>query len=147
VAIQTDPQYRPRFTPEIVSGDAYAVLGDITPDQTYLETLPHSYYRYHPGDFFVPGAPGWVLDQKWENPLMCIWGNGLLLAPNRGFQPFPSTPPIDCGFIERTARPWGTSSPGWIVPVMQEMSAEIQDTEGFQPLANIDFQQTVSGDY
>ena len=147
MAVQTDPQYRPRFIPQIVSGDAYAVLGEITPDQTYEETLPHAYYSYHPGDFFVPGAAGWVLDQKWENPLMCLWGNGLLLAPNRGFQPYPSTAPIDCGFMPRTATPWGTTSLGWNVPVLQEYSQETVDTGSFQPLPDVEFAPTISGDY
>jgi len=49
---------------------------------------------------------------------MCQWGNGLLLRPNRGFQPFPAVAPLDAGWRPRTATPWGTAlDPATTVPL------------------------------
>jgi hypothetical protein len=141
MSVQTDPTERARLFPEVVTGRRINdVLGEVTPDQAPWLATPSAFYSYHHGDVFFPGAPGWVLDQKTETPLMCQWGNGLLLAPNRGFQAYPPVAPYQTpANLVRLAAPWGTFSPEWGVPIVQEHSRETQDTAGFNLLPNYNF--------
>lgn len=151
---------------EVTGGDLYGTLGEVTPSQPAspdqatqfaptgnaipVQVSPHDFYSFHLGDLFFPGAPAWVLDQKTETPLVCLWGNGLLLAPNRGFQAYPAIPPIYHPTLPRVATPWGAAAAyPWGVPVLQEKSIETPiygDQSNFDPTPNIDF-QSVGSDY
>lgn len=161
----SDPAGRTRWSPEVhlterVAGvDLYGTLGARTPAQPSMGIGPNPFYTYHPADIFYPGAGAWVLDQKFETPLMCTWGNGTLLAPNRGMPVFGGVNgeppnPVNMPMIPRVATPWGAGSPGWSpnplgnAPPIQieatgQTSYQVRDwgTDGYQgDLAN-------SGDY
>lgn len=168
VALNADPVFNAQYFREVVAGgDIYATLGEVTPSQpaspevaTEFAPLgnaipqsvsPHDYYTFHLGDIFFPGAPAWVLDQKTETPLMCMWGNGLLLAPNRGFQAYPDIAPLYYPTLPRVATPWGAIAKyPWSVGVLPgvsgigqspQLSPEIPLSDlNWNPEANVDFE-------
>lgn len=40
------------------------------------------FYTLHEGDLFTPGTQNWVLEPKYDLPVMTIWGNGFLRRAN-----------------------------------------------------------------
>lgn len=163
--LNLDPMaYAAYFRQEVTGGDINTTLGEVTPSQPappqeateFAPTgnaqptpiSPHDFYTFHLGDLFFPGAPAWVLDQKTETPLMCLWGNGLLLAPNRGFQAYAPIPPLYYPTLPRVATPWGAAAAyPWGVPVSQEFSAEVPivgNAADWNPEANVNFDPTRS---
>ena len=146
MSLQTDPLGRQRFLPEEILGQNIdATLGSLTPGtHPYIETgvardANAPFYSYHLGDVFGPGAAAWVLDQKHETPLMAIWGNGLMLLPNRGIGPYPSTPvyadsvpPLQAPFIPRMARDWGALGVFYgTPPVNGGLAVQVNSQGGF----------------
>lgn len=149
--MRTHPQDRPRFSPEAILGarqvplvvtgqDLYATMAAYTPPASPAPPTANGFYSYHQGDFFTPGAPGWVLDQRYETPLMCMWGNGTLLRPNRGIPPYGTRAdhrppdPFQAPFLPHVATPWGTAllnSPG---PGVWQQSLQANTDGSFQAI-------------
>jgi hypothetical protein len=169
--LNLDPAaYARYFTPVVAGTDLYGTLGEVTPSQPAMpqeatefaatgnaiptQISPHDFYTFHLGDLFFPGGPAWVLDQKFETPLMCIWGNGLLLAPNRGFQAYQPIPPIYYPTLPRVATPWGAQANyPWYDGVLPgvsgtgaepQFSPEAQASADWNPAPNVDFAPTMS---
>jgi len=143
--MMTDPAGRTRWSPQValaenvVGEDLYATLGARTPSQPPLTpATPNPFYHYHRGDLLSPGAPVWVLDQKTETPLMCQWGNGTLLAPNRGMPVWgtmaDNTPPepVQEPWLPKTATPWGAALPFSNPPIFQQ-SVELDSNGQYNP--------------
>lgn len=90
---RTDPNTRNRVAGTKVSSSLWQqFFGTAAPVQAVDPPVASPFYIYHPGDVFYPGGAGWVLDQKYETPVMPQWGNGSFLANNPGIQPFQGSP-------------------------------------------------------
>lgn len=50
-------------------------------------------FRYHEGDLFTPGAQNYVFESLFEDPILCIWGNGYLV-PSMRFDPRQNPPQV-----------------------------------------------------
>jgi len=94
--MRTNPATRQRYpiqnvvTPGLAQIQA-GVWGSPAPVQNeFIQELStptgQSFYRYHEGDFFLPGGPLWCLDPSHDTPLYTVWGQGFLVRAN-AFRP------------------------------------------------------------